>query len=162
MNKLSDEAYAIIEDRHSDPFRYLGLHKEGDKTVARAFLPACPRSVLSTARLCRWIAVWGADPLNLAGTLTRGPKIAALTGNRELYRDSVLMASLVAGEATCFEELDPAAQWQIRQALLLGAEHYSIACTRVAISSYSCTSFAGDMTVETTVARARFQYHVTA
>jgi 1,4-alpha-glucan branching enzyme len=39
MNKLSAEAYAIIEGRHSDPFRYLGLHKEGDKTVVRAFLP---------------------------------------------------------------------------------------------------------------------------
>jgi 1,4-alpha-glucan branching enzyme len=39
MNKLSAEAYAIIEGRHSDPFRYLGLHKEGDKTVVRVFLP---------------------------------------------------------------------------------------------------------------------------
>ena len=39
MNKLSAEAYAIIEGRHSDPFRYLGLHKEGDRTVVRAFLP---------------------------------------------------------------------------------------------------------------------------
>jgi hypothetical protein len=35
MNKLSAEAYAIIEGRHSDPFRYLGLHKEGDKTVSK-------------------------------------------------------------------------------------------------------------------------------
>ncbi|TMJ22633.1 MAG: 1,4-alpha-glucan branching enzyme, partial [Alphaproteobacteria bacterium] len=33
------EAYAIIEGRHSDPFRYLGLHTEGDKSVVRAFLP---------------------------------------------------------------------------------------------------------------------------
>jgi hypothetical protein len=33
------------------------------------------------------------------------------------------VASLVAGEVTCFEELDAAGQWQIRQALLLGAEH---------------------------------------
>jgi 1,4-alpha-glucan branching enzyme len=39
MSKLSSEAYAIIEGRHSDPFRYLGRHKEGDKTVVRAFLP---------------------------------------------------------------------------------------------------------------------------
>jgi 1,4-alpha-glucan branching enzyme len=39
MNKLSAEAYAIIEGRHSDPFRYLGLHKEGDRMVVRAFLP---------------------------------------------------------------------------------------------------------------------------
>jgi 1,4-alpha-glucan branching enzyme len=39
MTKLSAEAYAIIEGRHSDPFHYLGLHKEGGKTVVRAFLP---------------------------------------------------------------------------------------------------------------------------
>jgi len=39
MNKLSAEAYAIVEGRHADPFRYLGIHKEGEKTVVRAFLP---------------------------------------------------------------------------------------------------------------------------
>src|SRR3954462_336543 len=39
MTKLSAEAYAIVEGRHSDPFHYLGLHKEGGKTVVRAFLP---------------------------------------------------------------------------------------------------------------------------
>ena len=39
MTKLSAEAYAIVEGRHSDPFHYLGLHKEDDKTVVRAFLP---------------------------------------------------------------------------------------------------------------------------
>src|SRR6202045_2721297 len=40
MTKLSPEAYAIVEGRHSDPFHYLGLHSEGGKTVVRAFLPA--------------------------------------------------------------------------------------------------------------------------
>jgi len=39
MTKLSAEAYAIVEGRHSDPFHYLGLHKEDDKNVVRAFLP---------------------------------------------------------------------------------------------------------------------------
>src|SRR5246500_30571 len=39
MSKLSAEAYAIVEGRHSDPFRYLGIHTEGDKTIVRAFLP---------------------------------------------------------------------------------------------------------------------------
>ena len=39
MPKLPAEAYAIIEGRHSDPFHYLGLHSEGDKSVVRAFLP---------------------------------------------------------------------------------------------------------------------------
>jgi ATP-dependent Lhr-like helicase len=70
-----------------------------------------------------WIAVSGSDPLNLAGILTPGPKIAALAGNRVLYRDGVPMAALVAGDVTFFEEFEPATQWQIRQALLRGAEH---------------------------------------
>src|SRR3954465_5288810 len=39
MTKLSPEAYAIVEGRHSDPFHYLGLHREDDKIVVRAFLP---------------------------------------------------------------------------------------------------------------------------
>src|SRR3954453_2800424 len=39
MTKLSAEAYAIVEGRHSDPFHYLGLHKEGGKEGGRAFLP---------------------------------------------------------------------------------------------------------------------------
>ena len=39
MTKLSSEAYAIVEGRHADPFHYLGLHTEGDRTVVRAFLP---------------------------------------------------------------------------------------------------------------------------
>ena len=64
-----------------------------------------------------------APTLNLAGILTPGPKIAALTGNRVLYRDGVPMASLVAGDVTFFEEFEPATQWQVRQALLRGAEH---------------------------------------
>ena len=35
MTKLSAEAYAIVEGRHSDPFHYLGLHTEGGRTVVR-------------------------------------------------------------------------------------------------------------------------------
>ena len=38
MTKLSAEAYAILEGRHSDPFQYLGPHSEDGKTVVRAFL----------------------------------------------------------------------------------------------------------------------------
>ena len=39
MTNLPAEAYAIIEGRHSDPFHYLGPHKENNRTVVRAFLP---------------------------------------------------------------------------------------------------------------------------
>jgi 1,4-alpha-glucan branching enzyme len=39
MTSLSPEAYAVIEGRHADPFRYLGPHVEGDVTLVRVFLP---------------------------------------------------------------------------------------------------------------------------
>ena len=39
MTLLTPEAYAVIEGRHSDPFRYLGPHLEGDVPVVRVFLP---------------------------------------------------------------------------------------------------------------------------
>ena len=43
-----------------------------------------------------WVSLSGADPLNLAGILTPAPKLAALTGNRLLYRDGLPIA-LFAG-----------------------------------------------------------------
>jgi 1,4-alpha-glucan branching enzyme len=39
MTQLPSEAYAIIEGRHSDPFRYLGPHVEHERPIVRAFLP---------------------------------------------------------------------------------------------------------------------------
>ncbi|MBC7583149.1 1,4-alpha-glucan branching protein GlgB [Tardiphaga sp. vice352] len=39
MIKLPEEAYAIVEGRHADPFHYLGPHQEDDRTIVRAFLP---------------------------------------------------------------------------------------------------------------------------
>ncbi|MBI5129226.1 MAG: 1,4-alpha-glucan branching protein GlgB [Rhodopseudomonas palustris] len=37
--QLTDEAYAVLEGRHADPFRYLGPHPENDRVVVRALLP---------------------------------------------------------------------------------------------------------------------------
>jgi 1,4-alpha-glucan branching enzyme len=39
MTLLTPEAYAVIEGRHSDPFRYLGPHVENGSSVVRVFLP---------------------------------------------------------------------------------------------------------------------------
>ena len=69
-----------------------------------------------------WVAVSGADPLNLAGILTPGPKIPALAGNRVLYRDGVPAAAMVAGQVTFFIELDPATEWQAENNLLRGPD----------------------------------------
>jgi ATP-dependent Lhr-like helicase len=68
-----------------------------------------------------WVSLSGADPLNLVGILTPGAKLAALTGNRLLYRDGIPVASVAGGEVRFHEMLDAAAQWQVRKALLCGA-----------------------------------------
>jgi ATP-dependent Lhr-like helicase len=68
-----------------------------------------------------WVSLSGADPLNLVGILTPGPKLAALTGNRILYRDGLPVALFAGGEVQFLETLDPAAQWEARKALLRGA-----------------------------------------
>ena len=60
----------------------------------------------------------GADPLNLVGILTPGPRLPALTGNRVLYRDGAPVALLAGGEVRFLETLEPEAQWSARAALL--------------------------------------------
>jgi len=44
------------------------------------------------------VVLSAADPLNLAGILTPGPRIAALTNNRILFRDGLPIAALEGGE----------------------------------------------------------------
>jgi ATP-dependent Lhr-like helicase len=44
------------------------------------------------------VCVAGTDPLNFAGTLLVGEKVPAVAGNRLLYRDGVVVATLVAGK----------------------------------------------------------------
>jgi len=68
-----------------------------------------------------WISLSGADPLNLVGILTPGPKLAALTGNRVLYRAGLPVALLAGGEVQFLSTLDAATQWEARKALLRGA-----------------------------------------
>ena len=65
-----------------------------------------------------WVSLSGADPLNLVGILTPGPKLAALTGNRLLYRDGMPIALLAGGEVQFLETLDAATEWEARKALL--------------------------------------------
>ncbi len=66
------------------------------------------------------ISVSGADPLNLAGILTPGPKLAALTGNRLLYRDGLPVAMLAGGQVRFLDGLAPSEEWQAQKALLRG------------------------------------------
>jgi ATP-dependent helicase Lhr and Lhr-like helicase len=68
-----------------------------------------------------FLSLSGADPLNLVGILTPGPKLAALTSNRVLYRDGLPVALFAGGEVEFLDELDGATQWQAKKALLRGA-----------------------------------------
>jgi ATP-dependent Lhr-like helicase len=65
-----------------------------------------------------WLVVSGADPLNLAGILTPGPRLAALAGNRLLFQDGVPAGMLSGGEVKLIAEADPATEWLMRKALL--------------------------------------------
>jgi len=69
------------------------------------------------------ISLSGADPLNLLGILTPGPRLAALTGNRLLYRDGVPIASLAGGDVQFLEKLEPHLEWEARKALLRGPQY---------------------------------------
>jgi ATP-dependent Lhr-like helicase len=73
------------------------------------------------------ISLSGADPLNLVGILTPGPRLAALSGNRLLYRDGVPIAVLAAGHVQFLETLDAATEWQAHKALLRAGPAPSIA-----------------------------------
>ena len=73
-----------------------------------------------------WVSLSGADPLNLAGVLTPGPKLAALTGNRLLYRDGLPVALYAGGEVQFLETLDPVTEWEARKTLLRGAVPLSL------------------------------------
>ncbi len=68
-----------------------------------------------------WVSLSGADPLNLVGIVTPGPKLAAFAANRVLYRDGLPLALQSGGEVQFLGTLDAAAQWQARKALLRSA-----------------------------------------
>jgi ATP-dependent helicase Lhr and Lhr-like helicase len=68
-------------------------------------------------------SVSAADPLNLIGILTPGPRLPALTGNRVLYRDGLPLALFAAGEVQYLDALEGASEWEARNALLRSARH---------------------------------------
>ncbi|MCC7549097.1 MAG: DEAD/DEAH box helicase [Burkholderiales bacterium] len=65
--------------------------------------------------------VCGADPLNLAGILTPGPRVPATPSNRLLVRDGIPVAALVGGQVQYFETLTPEQTWEVRKRLERGA-----------------------------------------
>ncbi|UHQ21575.1 DEAD/DEAH box helicase [Lysobacter sp. 5GHs7-4] len=65
------------------------------------------------------VCVCAMDPLNLAGTVLAGERVARLPGARVLFRDGVPIASLIAGKVELIEEgMAPADAERARQALV--------------------------------------------
>ena len=66
------------------------------------------------------IAISGADPLNLAGILAPGPRIAAITAHRILLRDGVPVAALKAGQVIPLEGAAREPEYQVERTLRVG------------------------------------------
>jgi ATP-dependent Lhr-like helicase len=66
-----------------------------------------------------WVALSAADPLNLAGIVLPGTRVPATRGNRVLFHNGRLAATLHAGEVEILEKTDDAAREKITRALRL-------------------------------------------
>lgn len=64
------------------------------------------------------IAISAADPLNLTGIITPGPRVPTQASRRILYRDGIPMAIGARGEINFLEDIEPQDQWQLKTALL--------------------------------------------
>ena len=78
---------------------------------------AAVRAIRRRATDDNLVSVSGADPLNLAGILTPGPKLAALAGNRVLYRDGIPIAFLEGNNTRFLEPIEPEIENVARLAL---------------------------------------------
>ena len=77
------------------------------------------RSIRKTAASNELITLSAADPLNLHGILTPGPRIAAFTANRISFRAGLPLAALEAGEIRKLSD-DAVSDSQIETALRVG------------------------------------------
>ena len=76
------------------------------------------RGVRSAEKSGLMVSVSAADPLNLAGFVLPGARVAAIYSNRVLYRDGVAVAALIAGEVQYFDNVEQETAWAMRNLLL--------------------------------------------
>lgn len=84
------------------------------------------RAVRQRPRDGSLVAVCGADPLNLVGSILAGANVPALTGSRILYRDGIPVATLVSGTFNALEPMDAAAEWKAKCFLLRNNDSESV------------------------------------
>jgi ATP-dependent Lhr-like helicase len=78
------------------------------------------RSIRKAAPIGEMITINAADPLNLQGILTSGPRIPAIAANRILLRDGSPIAALIGGEIKQLSEAGDPESSAIQQALIVG------------------------------------------
>jgi ATP-dependent Lhr-like helicase len=66
----------------------------------------------------QWVSLSAADPLNLAGILTPGGKLAGLTANRLLFRGGIPVATFSGGKVEFLAELTPAEKQEAEKRLI--------------------------------------------
>ena len=66
----------------------------------------------------QWVSLSAADPLNLAGILTPGAKLAGLTANRLIYHGGMPVAYLAGGKVEFLVELRPAEKAEAERRLI--------------------------------------------
>jgi ATP-dependent Lhr-like helicase len=95
--------------------RFVGGHSGEQYALPEAvgLLRAARRAPLQG----EWVAVSGADPLNLVGILTPGERLPAVTSNRLLFRDGVPVAVRDAGVVRVLSDLGPSESMQARGVL---------------------------------------------
>jgi len=78
------------------------------------------RSLRKAAPKGELVVLSAADPLNLVGVLTPGPRIPAIAANRVLLRDGLPIAALEAGQIISLETEADAEDGMIVNALKVG------------------------------------------
>ena len=78
------------------------------------------RSLRKLKRKGQLTAISAADPLNLVGILTSGPRIPAVTAHRILLRDGVPIAALKAGQVIALENQMAGPEHSVVNALRIG------------------------------------------
>ncbi len=66
----------------------------------------------------QWVSLSGADPLNLVGVLTPGPRLAALAANRLIFRDGLPVAALSGGKTQFLTDCGDGDQWEAEKRLV--------------------------------------------
>jgi len=64
------------------------------------------------------VSISAADPLNLAGIVTPGERVPALSGNRVLFEQGMPAAVQAGGEVRFLKEVPEKSQWEIRNLLI--------------------------------------------